>query len=84
MSAEVELAETGSLDRTALYRLSDADGVLLYIGIARNPERRFAQHAAEKALAMNAKEIEGRPLKVSMALEKESRSGRSGSRGFRR
>lgn len=35
-------------ERTALYRLYDADGMLLYVGIARNPERRFAQHAAEK------------------------------------
>lgn len=35
-------------ERTALYRLYDADGELLYIGISRKPEKRFEQHAACK------------------------------------
>lgn len=33
---------------TTLYRLFDADGELLYVGIAGNPGRRFAQHGGEK------------------------------------
>lgn len=36
-------------DRTALYRLYDAAGRLLYIGIAKDPKRRWSQHALEKA-----------------------------------
>ena len=38
-----------------------------------------AQQAAEKALALNGKEVDGRALKVNMAQEKESRGG--GGRG---
>jgi PHD/YefM family antitoxin component YafN of YafNO toxin-antitoxin module len=34
--------------RTALYRLYDADGVLLYIGISHDPETRFGQHSKLK------------------------------------
>ncbi len=34
--------------RTALYRLFDAEGVLLYIGIARNPDERMKYHIAFK------------------------------------
>lgn len=30
---------------TAVYRLSDADGQLLYVGIARNPLGRWSSHA---------------------------------------
>jgi DNA-binding transcriptional regulator YhcF (GntR family) len=37
-----------SSERTALYRLYDAEGRLLYIGIAVKPEQRWIQHAAEK------------------------------------
>lgn len=36
-------------ERTALYRLFDADGRLLYIGIAKNPTVRWQQHARDKA-----------------------------------
>lgn len=36
------------MPRTGLYRLWDADGDLLYVGIACSPARRFAQHAREK------------------------------------
>lgn len=35
---------------TALYRFFDGAGQLLYVGITRNPESRFAAHAREKAL----------------------------------
>lgn len=35
--------------RTALYRLFDAEGRLLYIGIAFNPDSRWAGHAASKS-----------------------------------
>jgi predicted GIY-YIG superfamily endonuclease len=33
---------------TFLYRLYDGDGTLLYIGITRDPNGRFAAHAADK------------------------------------
>ncbi|MEU1275301.1 GIY-YIG nuclease family protein [Streptomyces sp. NPDC005799] len=34
---------------TAVYRLSDADGNLLYVGIGRNPMARWASHADQHA-----------------------------------
>ncbi|MEU3990137.1 GntR family transcriptional regulator [Streptomyces platensis] len=36
---------------TALYRLYDADGLLLYVGISSNPQRRWWEHAARYASA---------------------------------
>lgn len=36
-------------ERTALYRLFGSDGQLLYMGIARDPERRWAEHAQRQA-----------------------------------
>jgi predicted GIY-YIG superfamily endonuclease len=33
---------------TAVYRLRDERGALLYIGLTKDPERRFAQHASNK------------------------------------
>lgn len=39
-------SEAGS---TALYRLYDAHGALLYVGITSDPERRWKQHAIERA-----------------------------------
>jgi predicted GIY-YIG superfamily endonuclease len=38
--------ETGVLDRgnVAVYRLFGETGVLLYVGVAKNPEKRFKQH----------------------------------------
>lgn len=36
-----------STERTALYRLYDADGCLLYIGITQDPARRFTDHASK-------------------------------------
>jgi predicted GIY-YIG superfamily endonuclease len=35
-------------ERTALYRLYDAEDDLLYIGISRDPEKRFKAHAHDK------------------------------------
>lgn len=35
-------------DRTAIYRLYDAEGALLYIGITKNPKARFYGHAVYK------------------------------------
>jgi predicted GIY-YIG superfamily endonuclease len=40
--------EGGAVKPTTVYRLRDADGALLYVGIAGNPGRRFEQHAGEK------------------------------------
>jgi predicted GIY-YIG superfamily endonuclease len=34
--------------RTALYRLHDAEGALLYVGITHDPDARFAAHASDK------------------------------------
>lgn len=34
--------------RTALYRLRDAAGALLYVGVTSNPTRRFGQHRGSK------------------------------------
>ena len=33
---------------TALYRLYDADGALLYIGVTRNTTQRWSQHRKDK------------------------------------
>jgi len=35
-------------ERTALYRLFDASGTLLYVGITNNPKKRFMTHRSEK------------------------------------
>jgi predicted GIY-YIG superfamily endonuclease len=39
---------TADPGRTALYRLYDEDGKLLYVGITSDPGMRFAQHKADK------------------------------------
>lgn len=36
-------------ERTALYRLYDNAGTLLYVGAAKDPSRRFRDHRAEKS-----------------------------------
>lgn len=36
------------IERTCLYRMYDAVGALLYVGITNRPDLRFAQHAADK------------------------------------
>ncbi|MFE6355895.1 GIY-YIG nuclease family protein [Streptomyces rochei] len=35
-------------ERTALYRLYDADDLLLYVGITHNPKRRWSAHSRDK------------------------------------
>lgn len=47
MSAELE-AELGDEVPTALYRLYDPNGELLYVGVTGDLRTRFAQHAATK------------------------------------
>lgn len=39
------------------------------------------QKDAEKALAMDGKEVQGRPVRVNIAKEKEKESGRGGRTG---
>ncbi|MFF8589977.1 GIY-YIG nuclease family protein [Streptomyces sp. NPDC015220] len=39
---------TAGAVRTSLYRLYDAGNVLLYVGIAEDPAKRWAEHAANK------------------------------------
>lgn len=36
-------------ERTALYRLYDADGKLLYVGITNDTERRWSDHSSDKS-----------------------------------
>ncbi|MFF8297720.1 GIY-YIG nuclease family protein [Streptomyces globisporus] len=42
-------APTGPGVRTALYRLRDAAGQLLYVGISEDPLRRWPEHAKDKS-----------------------------------
>ena len=35
--------------KTALYRHFDADGMLLYVGISKNPKRRMSEHSSRAA-----------------------------------
>jgi predicted GIY-YIG superfamily endonuclease len=44
----ISAMELGDETPTALYRLYDAEGVLLYIGISGDLKARFARHAARK------------------------------------
>jgi excinuclease UvrABC nuclease subunit len=39
---------SGPPERTALYRLYDADDVLLYVGVTSDPKRRFRDHRAKR------------------------------------
>jgi cold-inducible RNA-binding protein len=38
------------------------------------------QQAAEKALELNGQDLDGRPLKVNMAIDRDNRSGGKGGR----
>ena len=50
MNAATDTMEFGiSVPTTALYRLYDDDGELLYVGITDSPGTRMAQHKAQKA-----------------------------------
>ncbi|MFF4791877.1 GIY-YIG nuclease family protein [Streptomyces sp. NPDC001276] len=48
LEARKKAAAAGDKRRTALYRLSDSAGQLLYVGISAKPLQRWTQHAAEK------------------------------------
>lgn len=77
-----------SVDESQLREMFSAYGEIQEIALIKDREtgrsKGFAfitfasQQAAEKALALNGKEIDGRALKVNMAQEKESRGGRGG------
>ena len=60
-------------ERTSLYRLYDAEGDLLYVGITDSPRYRFIQHAGDKAWwhLVSRKEIEWRDNR-SEALHAEN------------
>jgi RNA recognition motif-containing protein len=82
-----------SVDESQLREMFSAYGEIQEIALIKDREtgrsKGFAfitfasQQAAEKALALNGKEIDGRALKVNMAQEKESRGGRGGGGGGR-
>jgi len=82
-----------SVDETQLREMFSAYGDIQDIALIKDREtgrsKGFAfitfasQQAAEKALALNGKEVDGRALKVNMAQEKESRGGRGGGGGGR-
>lgn len=48
LEIRVDWGAKDDLAPTALYRLHDSDGVLLYVGISSNPRARFTQHSLEK------------------------------------
>jgi prevent-host-death family protein len=56
---------------TALYRLFDAAGRLLYVGIACDPEQRFKSHASTAPWwpLVERKEIEWRPNRSAAELD---------------
>jgi predicted GIY-YIG superfamily endonuclease len=47
-TATPDPSDQRAAEPTALYRLYNADGALLYIGVTDNPERRFKQHRDTK------------------------------------
>ena len=79
-----------SVDEAQLRELFSSFGQIEDIALIKDREtgrsKGFAfitfasQQAAETALSLNGKDIEGRAIKVNMAQEKESRGGRGGGR----
>lgn len=77
-----------SVDESQLREMFSSFGQIEEIALIKDKEtgrsKGFAfitfatQKAAETALSLNGKEIEGRAIKVNMAQEKESRGGRGG------
>lgn len=45
----IEHPGVGQEGQTAVYRVFDADGALLYVGMGRNPMSRWASHSAQHA-----------------------------------
>jgi len=80
-----------SVDESQLREMFSSFGQIEEIALIKDKEtgrsKGFAfitfatQKAAETALSLNGKEIEGRAIKVNMAQEKESRGGRGGGGG---
>ncbi len=77
-----------SVDESQLREMFSAYGEIQDIALIKDREtgrsKGFAfitfasQQAAEKALELNGKDVDGRAIKVNMAQEKESRGGRGG------
>ena len=77
-----------SVDESQLREMFSSFGAIDDIALIKDREtgrsKGFAfitfatQQAAETALSLNGKDIEGRSLKVNMAQERESRGGRGG------
>lgn len=77
-----------SIDESQLREMFSSYGEIQDIALIKDREtgrsKGFAfitfasQQAAEKALELNGKDVDGRALKVNMAQEKESRGGRGG------
>lgn len=63
------------VSETAVYRLYDADGALLYVGVARSPRERLSDHAYRKPWwpQVARKTIEWHPDRET-ALEAEARA----------
>ncbi|MGA4864134.1 GIY-YIG nuclease family protein [Streptomyces lavendulocolor] len=47
--ARREAEAGGDCRRTALYRLRDKGGHLIYVGVSNKPQQRWAQHAGDKS-----------------------------------
>jgi len=77
-----------SVDESQLREMFSAYGEIQDIALIKDREtgrsKGFAfitfasQQAAEKALELNGRDLDGRALKVNMAQEKEGRGGRGG------
>jgi heterogeneous nuclear ribonucleoprotein A1/A3 len=83
-----------TIDESKLEEIFSAYGDLDEVKLIRDRDtgrsRGFAfitfatQHAAEKALEQDGKEIDGQAIKVNMAKEKGSRGGRGGQKRYSR
>lgn len=83
-----------AIDESKLDKIFSSYGDIDEIKLIRDREtgrsRGFAfitfamQHAAEKALEQNSREIGGQAIKVNMAKERGSRGGRGGQKRYSR
>jgi GIY-YIG catalytic domain len=60
--------------RTALYRLYDAEGELLYVGISQNPDVRWGQHSQNKPWwpAVEERKIEWHETRAAAAVAEKA------------